>query len=275
VIVATVLAAALLHATWSSVAKSAADQMAGFAVMAATSALLGVTAVGVVALPARAAWPFLAVSGAIHVVYMLLLVLSYRIGDFNQVYPLARGTSPLLVSAVGLLALGEAPSIRRVAGVAVVCVGLAMLSVAVGGGGVANPPAVAAALATGLTITLYTVVDGVGVRRAESALGYAVSLQLLMGVGFLGVVAVIRGRRVVAIDRRSAMRGVIGGLVAAAAYSLVLFAQTQASLGVVSALRETSIVFGALIGAIFLHEPLGRMRIGASLVVVMGVVMIA
>jgi drug/metabolite transporter (DMT)-like permease len=275
VIVATVLAAALLHATWSSVAKSAADQMAGFAVMAATSALLGVTAVGVVALPARAAWPFLAVSGAIHVVYMLLLVLSYRIGDFNQVYPLARGTSPLLVSAVGLLALGEAPSIRRVAGVAVVCVGLAMLSVAVGGGGVANPPAVAAALATGLTITLYTVVDGVGVRRAESALGYAVSLQLLMGVGFLGVVAVVRGRRVVAIDRRSAMRGVIGGLVAAAAYSLVLFAQTQASLGVVSALRETSIVFGALIGAIFLHEPLGRMRIGASLVVVMGVVMIA
>lgn len=273
-VVIVVLLAALMHATWSALAKSTADRVAGFVAMSTVSVVLGAVGVGFVPSPDPAAYPYLALSGVLHVIYMLLMAWSYRVGDFNQVYPLARGTSPLLVTIIGLLFLHEVPALGQLLGILLVCVGLAALVFTRARHGAPTWPALVSAVATGLAITSYTVVDGLGVRRSDTVLGYVVWLQLTMGLGFVVVAALARGRRVLSFDRRTWLRGLGGGLIAATGYGLVLWAQTQAPLGTVAALRETSIVFGALIGAALLHEPMGRQRVIASVVVVTGVVLI-
>ncbi|HET6166661.1 MAG TPA: DMT family transporter [Marmoricola sp.] len=270
------LTAALLHATWSAVAKTTTDRLAGFFVMSAVSAGLGAAGLGIcgATIPRATCW-FVAASALLHVAYMLLMAWSYRIGDFSQVYPMARGTSPLLVTTIGLVGLGGRPSLPGLCGVVLISSGLWALARAGPLNGRANRGAVVAALSTGVAITTYTVVDGLGVRQSGSVLTYLLWLQLLMGVGFIVVVAALRGRTVLTVDRSTCRRGVCGGLIAALAYSLVLVAQTRASLGTVSALREVSIVFGALIGALVLNEPLGRRRISASALVLVGVLLIA
>ncbi len=273
-VVVIVLLAALLHATWSALAKSTADRVAGFVAMSMVSVVVGGVGVALAPAPDPAAYPYLALSGVLHVIYMLLMVWSYRVGDFNQVYPLARGTSPLLVTIIGLLFLHEVPALGQLLGILLVCAGLAALVFTRSRHGAPTWPAVVSAVATGLAITSYTVADGLGVRSSETVLGYVLWLQLTMGLGFVLVAALARGRRVMSIDRRTWLRGLGGGVIAATGYGLVLWAQTQASLGAVAALRETSIVFGAVIGAALLHEPLGRQRVIASVIVVTGVVLI-
>jgi drug/metabolite transporter (DMT)-like permease len=273
-VVIVVLVAALLHATWSALAKSTSDRLAGFVAMSTVSVVLGAVGVAVVPSPDPRSYPYLALSGVLHVVYMLLMTWSYRVGDFNQVYPLARGTSPLLVTLFGLFFLHEVPGRGQLLGILLVCAGLLALVFT----GARRPapawPAVVSAVATGVAITSYTVVDGLGVRGADTVLGYVVWLQLIMGLGFLAVAAGARGRRVLSFDRGIWLRGLCGGLIATTGYGLVLWAQTQAALGTVAALRETSIVFGAVIGAALLHEPLGRQRVVASAFVVAGVLLI-
>ncbi|MBW9211017.1 DMT family transporter [Mumia sp. zg.B21] len=273
-VVIVVLVAALLHATWSALAKSTSDRVAGFAAMSTVSVVLGAVGVAVVPSPDPSSYPYLAISGVLHVVYMLLMTWSYRVGDFNQVYPLARGTSPLLVTVFGLLFLHEVPGRGQLLGILLVCAGLLALVFTRSRRPAPAWPAVASAVATGVAITSYTVVDGLGVRRADAVLGYVFWLQLIMGLGFLVVAATVRGRRVLSFDRTIWIRGLGGGLIATVGYGLVLWAQTQADLGTVAALRETSIVFGAVIGAALLHEPMGRQRVVASAVVVAGVVLI-
>jgi drug/metabolite transporter (DMT)-like permease len=274
-VVASVLLAALLHATWSAMAKSNKDQLAGFTAICLSTLALGVVAVLVAPAPDRSSWPMIAISGSVHVVYMLLLVWSYRIGDFSQVYPLARGSSPLLVTLAGVVVVGETPPVHRLVGVALVVVGLLLLALAGGHRGVGNPTAVFAALCTGVTITCYTVIDGVGVRRSHSVLGYSGWLFIWMSVWFVVVAVLVRRGEALRSTRPVLLKGLLGGALSAGAYGLVLLAQTKADLGVVSALRETSIVFGAVIGALFLGEPLGRRRVLASAVVVAGVLLIA
>lgn len=273
-VVIVVLLAALMHASWSALAKSTADRVAGFVAMSTVSVVLGAVGVGFVPSPDPAAYPYLALSAVLHVIYLLLMAWSYRVGDFNQVYPLARGTSPLLVTIIGLLFLHEVPTVGQLLGILLVCVGLAALVFTRARHGAPTWPAIVSAVATGLAITSYTVVDGLGVRLSDAVLGYVVWLQLTMGLGFVVVAALARGRRVLSFDRQTWLRGLGGGLIAATGYGLVLWAQTQAPLGTVAALRETSIVFGALIGAALLNEPMGRQRVIASVVVVTGVVLI-
>ncbi len=270
-----VIVAAALHASWNASAHRIKDRAVGFALISISCAFLGLMLILLAPLPAAAAWPFVLTSAAMHVVYMVLLIRSYELGDFNQMYPLARGTSPLVVAVVAVTIVGQPLRPWQAVGVVVISAGLAVL---VFGGGSspthAARPAILAAVVTGFSIATYTVLDGVGVRHAHSTLGYIGWLFFLQGLWIPAFLAVRRGRQLVADCRPVAVEGLAAGVVSVLAYGLVIWAQTRSNLASVAALRELSILFGALIGLVFFHEWFGRARVVGAAITVAGVVLI-
>lgn len=272
-VVAAVLLAAFLHAAWNAVAHAIADRLIGFALIGAAATAGGAVLTLVVGAPAPASWPYLAVSAALHVGYSLLLLRSYELGEFGQAYPLARGTSPWLV-AIGAAAFAhETLTPPRLAGVAVISVGLASLVFA-GRLTRADVPAIGAALLTGVTIAAYTTVDGLGVRHAGGALGYAAWLFIAEGA-VIPLMAVAARREKLWVQARPHLAaGLAGGVASIIAYGLVLWAQTRGALAPIAALRETSVIIGAIIGALVFRERFGRWRIVATVLVAGGVALI-
>jgi drug/metabolite transporter (DMT)-like permease len=273
-IVAAVLGAALLHAVWNAIAHQTPDRLVGFAMMGVADIVGGGALALLFGLPSPAAWPYVIASAAVHVAYNLLLLAGYQLGEFSQVYPLARGTGPLIVTLFSLLVLGRPLPPLQLAGILAVCAGLIALVLVGGRPGREELPAVLAALGTGVTIAGYTIIDGIGVGQGP-LLAYCGWMFLLQGPA-APVIALVRRRgRLVAAARRSAVPGLAGGAISLAAYSIVLWAQTSGALAPIAALRESSIVFGTLIGALFLGERLGRRRAVAGAVVVCGVIALA
>ncbi len=270
-VMAAVLVAAVAHAGWNLLAKAMTDQVVAFWLINVTSATCGAALLLTAGAPARAAWPYVAVSVAIHVAYNTSLLNSYRFGDLGQVYPLARGIAPLLVTGGAAVVAGEGLRTWQLVGVAVIAGGLASLVWFGGHGRVHDRRAVALAVLTGVSIAAYSLADGLGVRHSHSPLGYAGALFLVESL--LVVTALVAWRRQLlpAAPDRTWVLGVGGGLLSVGAYIVVLWAQTRIALGTVSALRETSVVAGALLGTIFLHEGSGRRRILAAVVVCVGV----
>ncbi|AUH42590.1 EamA family transporter [Streptomyces sp. CMB-StM0423] len=275
-IAAAVLAAAVMHASWNAIAHGVKDQLVVFALIGVGDVLIAGTAVFFVPFPDAGAWPWLLASVAIHLVYMTLLMQSFRLGDFGQVYPIARGTAPLVVAAVAHLFLNERLGLWQTAGVAVACAGLSGIALWGLRGKDTRPhwPALAAAFATGLSIAAYTIVDGVGVRASGSAMGYTAWLVLLMGPWIPLAALVLRGPGMVRELAPVAVRGLLGGAISITAYGLVLWAQTRAPLAPIAALRESSIVVGAAIGAVFLKERFGGPRIVAACLMVAGIALV-
>ncbi len=274
VVVVAVLAASFLHASWNVLAKATKDQVVGFGVIAITAALWGALVLVVVGGPARASWPYLAVSAAIHVGYNVTLLNSYRFGELSRVYPLARGIAPLLVAGAAAVLTGETLDLAQIVGVGVVAGGLTSLVWIRGGRSLRDRRAVGLALATGVAIAGYSVVDGLGVRRSASPLGYAGALFLVESLVVAAGVGIRRGRSLLLAGRRAWAFGVAGGLLSVTAYSLVLWAQTRAALATVSALRETSVVVAALMGTVLLREGSGGKRVAAAAVVACGVALV-
>ena len=273
-IVFAVLFSALLHATWNSLAHAVSDRLVGFALIGVADAIGGGLMVAFAGLPPAGAWPFIIASAALHVVYNLLLLLSYQLGEFSQMYPLARGTSPWVVALVSVVVLGRELPIAELAGVLAVSAGLIALVFIGGRPGRKDLPAITAAVLTGLAIASYTVVDGLGVMEAP-LFAYTGWLFLLQGPPIAILAAIRRGRGLPGAVRESAVPGLVGGVISLAAYTIVLWAQTSGALAPIAALRETSIIFGALIGAVFLGERLGARRAAAAGVVLVGVVLIS
>ncbi|GAA4874176.1 DMT family transporter [Actinomycetospora straminea] len=271
------LLAAVLHATWNAVAHGVPDRLVGFALIGATYVVVGGGAALALGPPPAGAWPAILASAGIHVVYVLLLWWSYQLGDFSQVYPVARGTAPWVVALVEL-ARGEHVPALQLVGIGVISLGL--LSLALDGGRLsrASLPALGAALATGLSIAAYTVVDATAVDATAVATTpvpvYAAWMFLLQGPVMPVIALARRGRRLRTLDRRVLLAGLGGGLVSLAAYGLVLVAQTSGATAAVAALRETSIVIGAVIGTVFLGERFGRSRVVAAAVVTVGIVLV-
>jgi drug/metabolite transporter (DMT)-like permease len=270
-IAAAVLTAALTHASWNAIAHGIRDQLVAFTLVGTGGALGGMALLPFAAVPAAGAWPYLTTSVAIHLAYQYLLMKSFRLGDFGQVYPIARGIAPLLVTVLAAVFVGERPDVWQTAGVLVASAGLA--SVALWGmrGRPKQWPAVAAAVGTGVTIATYTVVDGAGVRASGSVVGYIGWLLLLQGLLIPAAALAVRRGELLPQLRPVAVRGLVAGLLSVAAYGLVLWAQTRAALAPVSALRETSIIAGAVIGAVFFKERFGRQRVLAAALVVAGI----
>jgi len=273
-IVFAVLFSALLHATWNSLAHTISDRLVGFALIGVACAVGGGLMVAFAGMPPAGAWPFIIASAALHVVYNLLLLASYELGEFSQMYPLARGTSPWVVALVSVVVLGRELPITELLGVLAVSAGLIALVFIGGLPGRKDLPALIAAMLTGLAIASYTVVDGLGVMHAP-LFAYTGWLFLLQGPPIAVLAAIRRGRLLPAAVRASAVSGLAGGAISIVAYTIVLWAQTSGALAPIAALRETSIVFGALIGALFLGERLGARRAIAAGVVLAGVVLIS
>jgi drug/metabolite transporter (DMT)-like permease len=274
-VVAVVLGSAVLHAAWNALAHAARDRFAAITLIGIACVVCAAPAIILISAPNRAAWPFIGVSAALETAYSFGLALAYRLGDFSRAYPLARGTSPMLVALVAALVLGQPASGAAWLGIGVVCVGLFTLAVADGLPGREGLPAVAAAVGTGVVIASYTVVDGLGVRRAGTVVGYAAWIFALQGAAILLIALALRGRALLPALRADRDRGLAGGVVSMVAYSLVLWAQTRGSLAEVATLRETSILIGCAIGTVVFRERFGRARLLASVGVVFGVVLIS
>ena len=270
-IAAAVLTAALTHATWNAIAHGIRDQLLAFTLVGGGGVLCAAALAPFAAVPHGRAWPFLIASVVIHLGYQYLLMRSFRLGEFGQVYPIARGVAPPSVTLLAAVFVGEWPGPWQTAGVLVASAGLSGVALWGMRGRRPNWPALVAAVGTGLTIALYTVVDGVGVRASGSSLGYVSWLLLIQGL-FIPVLAFRRRRgELLAQLRPVAARGLLGGALSMTAYGLVLWAQTGADLAPVAALRETSIIAGAAIGTVFFKERFGRPRIVAAAVVVAGI----
>src|SRR5262245_13895352 len=226
-------------------------------------------------LPAVQAWPYIAASAVIHVAYFLTLAEAYRWGDLGQVYPIARGAAPLLTAALAALWLKEALGGAGWAGVTVLAGGIFLLTVK-GGRRLArfDGRAVAAALATSLTITAYTLVDGIGARLAGSAMAYTVWLFIGDGIT-MAIYGWLRlGPGLLGEFRVHWRTAVAGAALSTAAYAIAIWAMTVAPIALVAALRETSVLFAALFAALILREPVLPVRLVAAGLVLAGALLL-
>jgi drug/metabolite transporter (DMT)-like permease len=266
-----VIAAAVTHAAWNAIAHGIKDQTLAFGLIGVGGIAVGIPLVIVAAMPHGDCWPYLLGSVAIHVFYNLLLMQCYRLGEFSQVYPLARGTSPLVVTILAAIFIHEHLALPQIVGVLVVSGGLATLVLA---GRRPGRAAFAAAVGTGLTIAAYTTVDGVGVRLSGSPVGYIGWLMVLESL-CVPMFAAFRRRDVLLKQpKRILLAGLAAGALSVLAYGLVLWAQTRGALAPIAALRETSVIFGAIIGTLIFREPFGRTRIAATVLVAAGIVLL-
>jgi drug/metabolite transporter (DMT)-like permease len=268
-----VLTAAVLHASWNAVVKSASDRALTIAAIAAVNAVSGLALILVSETPAPASWPLIGASTLLHYLYYVFMFQAYRLGDLSQVYPISRGMAPALVTFGTFLLIGETLSPLGLAGLATITLGIGVLAFQRGVARV-DPRAFLAATLLGLTIAGYSVADGLGVRSSEHPTGYMGWLFLLESPVVIAVL-VARRRSRTPFDARTFGIGLIGGLVSVAAYGVVLYAKTIAPIGAVSAVRESSVIIAALIGVVLFGERPWRGRILSAVIVVFGVVMLA
>jgi len=267
------LAAAVLHATWNALVKANRDRFAAMTALTAFGLVGGPVLILLDDAPAPEAWPFIVTSMTIHIGYNTFLLLAYRAADLSHAYPLARGSAPLLATVGGVMLAADVLPPNAWLGVGIVCAGILMLSLnysvrTMGWGGLGWP------LATGLMISAYTVVDGMGARASGAPLAYIGWLFFLDAFPFvLWMLVVHRGegaRRLAASWRL----GLMGGAMSFAAYGLVIYAMSIAPIGPVAAMRETSVIIAAAIGAFLLKESFGARRLAAAAVVVAGVIVL-
>lgn len=244
---------ALLHASWNAMVKSSSDKALDAAVIHLVGSLVALPLVFVVGLPPASAWPYIAASVVIHIGYYIALTGAYKHGDLGLTYPLMRGTAPLLVALASSLAFGETLSPLAWAGVIGVSCGV--LALGLSRHAMDSPRAVGFALANAVIIALYTVVDGLGVRASGHALQYVLLLFVLDGWPF-GLMVLWRRKPQVfwSYARLRAPLAVVGASASLGSYGIALWAMTRAPVATVAALRETSVLFAALIGTWFLKE---------------------
>jgi drug/metabolite transporter (DMT)-like permease len=268
-----VLVAALLHATWNAMLHGNRDRFLSMTWMSIAIAVISTLVVLFTPWPARAAWPYIVGSGLVHIVYNMSLVRAYRRSDLGEAYPIARGSSPLLVTLGAALFAHEAIGPLHAFGIVMISGGI--ISLALQGRHISRAGALAA-LTTGATIAIYTVIDGIGVRLSNGeALTYTAWMFLfywLMPVLFTamrGVAALWTPVRDAPVAVGSSLAG---GIVSIGAYGIVIWAMQSGAMGAVSALRETSVVFAVLIGRVFLREAVTAKRWLACVIVAAGAV---
>jgi drug/metabolite transporter (DMT)-like permease len=265
-----VVIAAFLHAAWNAIVKGGADKR-----LAMTAVVLGHVPCALAALafapfPVPESWPWLAASIALHLGYQLFLLTSYRIGDLTQVYPIARGVAPLLVAGVSVAFLGVTLAPLELLGVLTIGAGIMSLALVRQRNGLKNHRAAFYALVTGCFIAAYSLIDGTGARLAGTAAGYF----SVCAIGNAALFSVFMVRRSPGLVTATLARGkrvmFIGGGASFVAYTLVVWAFTQAPIALVTALRETSIVFALLIGVLVLKEKLDLLKVAATMLTLLG-----
>jgi drug/metabolite transporter (DMT)-like permease len=267
-----VLLAAVLHASWNALLRAGTDRLWSMTVMCIAIALVCAGVAPFVPIPASPGWGYAIGSALLHVGYNLFLVRTYRSGDLGQTYPISRGSSPVLVALGAALFAGEKPDLISAIGIILVSGGIVSLAFQGRKVGLGSLPY---ALGTGCFIGAYSVTDGIGVRLSGTPVGYTVWMCLLWGVMAPPVYALLRDWRSLARGPRETLVAAGGGIVSLIAYGIVIFAMSLGPMGSVSALRETSVVFAAVIGRFFLRERLTAHRIAACCIVAAGAICIS
>ena len=273
-VVALVLGAALMHATWNALIKSSRNVGLNTALVACTSSIAAALLLPLVPLPAAASWPYLLASCLVELLYFRMLALVYRHGDLSYTYPLMRGLAPPLVAAAGSLVLQDQASPFLWAGVALISSGVLWIGISRRIGTHAPTRATGLAVANACVIAAYTLIDGIGVRHSGNSVSYGLWLFFLIGIPIVPLVLSRHGRSLASHLQRDWWRGLSGGLLNIGVYLLVLWAMTQAPIAAVAAVRETSVIFGALIGSLLLKEPFGRQRIVGAGLIAMGIALL-
>ncbi len=266
-----VLCAALLHASWNFLVKRAEDKYLSMSAVVVGHIPFALVAVLWAPLPKASSLPFLITGALLHVGYQLFLLASYRFGDLSQVYPLARGVAPLLVAGVSVLALGLSLSTVELGAVALIGCGIMSLTLVRRADGLRNGRAGVLAFFTGAFIASYSLVDGLGARAAATALGYYGWLSMINGIAFAVLMGRLRPGTVNRLIRGELRLALVCGGASFLAYALVTWAFTQAPIALVTALRETSIIFALLLGVFVLKERLDLTKALATLVTLLGV----
>jgi drug/metabolite transporter (DMT)-like permease len=275
VVFVAVLGAAACHAAWNALLKLRLEPLLAISLISIACGIVTVPLLGVVALPTAVAWPYIIASLLLHLVYYVALAEAYRHGDLSLVYPLARGSAPLLTAAVATVWLGEQLGAVGWAGIVTLAAAVLMLSLRSGPArGEVHARTVGFALLTAACIAAYTVVDGTGARLAGSALSYIVWLLALDGLMMLLFGFAYAGRRLFAHFIESWPFMLAGGALATTGYGVAIWAMTVAPIALVAALRETGVLFAALIGVVFLGEPLRPIRVLAAVLAVIGALLI-
>jgi phosphonate utilization associated putative membrane protein len=273
-IVAAVLFGALLHASWNALIKAGSDKQLDTALMQALGFGVALPIVVVAGPAPPAAWPWIAASAILHLGYYTALAGAYRHGDLGLTYPIMRGLAPLLVALASGALIGETLPWATWLGVAGISAGVLMVGLSSSTAG-SHGHAIRWALLNAAIIAAYTVVDGRGVRAAGDALQYVATLLLVNGLPYFTLVMWRRGAGRPAAWAYMARRwklALLGMLASAGSYGIALWAMTQAPVAAVAALRETSVLFAALIGARWLKERFGVRRAAGTALIVGGVV---
>jgi phosphonate utilization associated putative membrane protein len=278
-VMAAVLLGAALHAGWNALVKSSGDKPLDTALVHALAAVLALPMLLVVGLPGPAGLPYIAASLVIHIGYYIALAGAYQHGELGLTYPIMRGFAPLLVALGSGSLIGEAPSLAAWAGVLCITTGVALVGLAHPGEALHHRKALAFAFANAGIIAVYTVVDGLGVRTevatGGNALRYVMLLFVLDGVMYPLLVWLRRGaagrQHILAYARRRWPLAALGGSASIGSYAIALWAMTRAPVASVAALRETSVLFAAVLGTYLLKEKFGLQRAIGSGVIVVGV----
>ena len=279
-VVLAVLCGAALHAGWNALVKSAGDKTVDTALVHFLGAWVALPFLLMVGLPQAASWPFIAASLVIHIGYYIALAGAYQHGELGMTYPIMRGFAPLLVALSSGALIGESPSAAAWLGTLGITLGVAMVGLAHPGEALHHGKALAFAFANAAIIAVYTVVDGLGVRTEVAAGGdalrYVLILFVLDGLPYPLLVWLRRtpGQRrdILAYARGRWPLAALGGTASIGSYAIALWAMTKAPVASVAALRETSVLFAALLGTWMLKERFGLQRALGTLVVVLGVI---
>lgn len=273
-IMAVVLLGAVLHAGWNTLVHRAADRLLDTVLIISGAGMLTAVLLPALPLPATESWPYLAASVVIHVIYFAPVALAYHGAELSFAYPVMRGSAPVLSAMAVVLLLNEEPTPGGWLGIVLVSGGVLLLATDSWRSGKLRKGPTMLALANAGVIAVYTLVDGQGARLSGHAFSYTGWMLLLTAVPLLGLALALKGRRMIYHARQGWQRGLLGGACTLASYGLALWAMTQAPIALVAALRETSVVFAAIMAALFLAEPVTRLRAVSIITVAAGAVAI-
>jgi drug/metabolite transporter (DMT)-like permease len=268
--VAAALLAAVMHAAWNAGLKAGNDRLLDAALLFSAAGAIGLPILPFAPPMNGEAAIWIAVTAALHVPYVYFLARAYELGELGHVYTIARGLPPLLITGLAALTVAEIPTPIAVGGIALVSIGILTVGMSPG----AHARATLLAVAVAISIAFYSISDGIGVRASGSALAYNCWVFFAVGATTMAMAVLLRAGKIRAYARANWQRAAIGGVLSFVSYGLVLWAMTFASIAGVSAFRETSVVFAALIGMLFFGEAAGARRlIGAGVVAIGAVVL--
>lgn len=272
--VVLVLVAAVLHAWWNALIKIEGDRLLAAALIAFSSGVMAAGALPFVPLPLPESRPYIAAAVVLYLGYWLFLIQAYEYGDLGHVYPIARGVAPLIIVAVTLIFLGEHLVPGQIVAIVVIAAGIGSLAFAGDKPVHGDPRPLLYALGTGLFIAAYSIVDALGARLAGNPHSYVLWAMALDGIPITLIALAKRRQAALVLARARWKLGVLGGALCLSSYWLVVWAFTLGPIAPVAALRETSVIFAAIFGTVFLKERLGRARIAAVVAVALGIVLL-